>query len=101
MRRQCSTAELSGCPNLISPARNDVTGGRRSSSQAHSKKINQLLTIQISRYVYEGRGWKLLLVLNTILSNTVSDLPFLRDEEGKEFVDLLISLYQVSTGHSL
>lgn len=47
------------------------------------------------RYVYEGRGWKLLLVLNTILSNAAVDLPFLREEDGKEFVDLLISLYQV------
>ena len=49
------------------------------------------------RYVYEGRGWKLLLVLNTILSNAHTDLPFLREEDGKEFVDLLISLYQVCT----
>ena len=54
-----------------------------------------------SRYVYEGRGWKLLVVLNTILSNSVSDLPFLREEEGKEFVDLLISLYQVSFNYSI
>ena len=36
-----------------------------------------------------------MLVLNTILSNAAVDLPFLREEDGKEFVDLLISLYQV------
>jgi len=47
------------------------------------------------RYVYGGRGWKLLRVLDVILSCSSCDPPFLPDEEGKEFVDLLISLYQV------
>ena len=53
--------------------------------------------ILLKRYVYAGRGWKIILVLNTILSNASTDLPFLRDEDGKEFVDLLISLYQVDS----
>ncbi len=48
------------------------------------------------RYVYAGRGWKLLRTLDIILSCEFNaDFPFLKDEDGKEFVDLLISLYQV------
>jgi hypothetical protein len=51
------------------------------------------------RYVYSGRGWKLLRVLDILLSadsrDKKGDLPFLPDDESKEFVDLLISLYQV------
>ena len=49
------------------------------------------------RYAFGGRGWKILHALEVILSGTGSSqgLPFLKDEDGKEFVDLLISLYQV------
>lgn len=49
------------------------------------------------RYIYGGRGWKILRVLDIILSApTPSDQPFIKDEDSKEFVDVLISLYQLS-----
>ena len=54
----------------------------------------------LKRYVYSGRGWKLLktldlVLLSYLLNTSQSDPPF-STEETKELTDLLISLYQVA-----
>ena len=76
-------------PNLVSELKMEI--GAFCSSTLAAEDLDQL-----KRYVYSGRGWKLLSVLDKILSNLSSDPPFLPEEDTKELTDLLISLYQVS-----
>ena len=76
-------------PNLVSELKMEI--GAFCSSTLAAEDLDQL-----KRYVYSGRGWKLLSVLDKILSNLSSDPPFLAEEDTKELTDLLISLYQVN-----
>ena len=76
-------------PNLVSELKMEI--GAFCSSTLAAEDLDQL-----KRYVYSGRGWKLLSVLDKILSNLSSDPPFLPEEDTKELTDLLISLYQVN-----
>ena len=87
-------ARITIAPTLVAELKMEI--GAFCSSTLAAEDLDQL-----KRYVYSGRGWKLLCVLDKALSNLSNAPPFLPEEETKELTDLLISLYQVCFSPSI